>query len=146
MCKGDFMGLAKDYLLRNKYLINELKELEETYLTLKSKYKSIGFSSGGYSDYVTTSPNPDKFTNVLYRVMGAEKKLNKAKRKLKQYQVEAIQRICTLSNENYRCILKFRYFNFMSFNQIAKELKLRVQWTLKLHKDALKEFDNMFYC
>lgn len=139
------MGLAKNYLSRNKYLIDKLKVLEETYLTLKSEYESIGFSSGSYGEFVNSSPNPDKFTNLLYRVMLAEKKLRVAKNKLKLYQVEAFERIGMLSNENYRCILKFRYFNFLSFNQIAKNLNMSVQWVLKLHKDALNEFDNIFY-
>lgn len=135
---------GKDYLERCKELVTDYELKKEKYLTLKYEYESIGFGCTGV-DAVQCSSDPDKFTNKLVNMLQAEKELKLAEKKLAEYKEIALSRIVKLEKINHQKILYYKYFEFKSFNQIAKILKNTRQWVMQLHNKALYEFDKMYY-
>ena len=94
---------------------------------------------------VMRSSDPDKFTNLLVKVMKAEKDLKLAEEKLLAYRKTALSRINSLSKPEYKQILKLKYLECMKLEAIAKKLKVSTQWVCKLHNKALIEFDKRYY-
>ena len=138
--------LSKDFLSRYKMLIKNYDEKRDLYLTLKIKYESLGFGSALSDDRVMGGMvNPDKFTDLLVKVMQAEKDMKIAEKTLHEYLKIAFSRIDSLSSDYYKQILKLKYFKFLSNAQIARKLNVSVQWYCKLHKKALREFDKKYY-
>lgn len=137
--------ISKDYLSRYGILLKNYEDKKYDYLTLKSEYECIGYGTMTDDVKVMSSSNPDKFTNLLVKVMKAERDLKLAEEKLLDFRKTAICRINSLSKPEYKQVLKLKYLELVRLEVIAKRLNVSTQWVCKLHKKALNEFDKRYY-
>ena len=135
---------GKQYLKGYQNLLEILNIKTEKYETLKNEYENIGFGVSN-GERVMTSLNPDRFTDLLVKVMQAEKEVRKAKLNLIQFEHNVKKRIALLSHDQERKVLIMKYLKLKSFNTIATELNISVRYVHVLHDKALKEFDILFY-
>ena len=138
------MLMSKQYLQGYENLLEIVKQKTDRYETLKCEYETIGFNSSN-GEHVQTSLNPDRFTNLLIKVTEAEKDLKKAKLDLIHFEQTARNRINELSNDLHKKVLILKYLKLFSFNKIANKLNVSVRYVHVIHKQALIQFDNLFF-
>lgn len=138
------MNQAKDYLNGYRNLLEKLIQKNEKLIELKCKAENIGIGSMG-TDKIQTSSNPDKICVSVIKILEAEKEVQTAKNDLIHFEQTARNRINKLSNDDLKKLLKLKYFNLMSYSEIAKKLNVSKQWVIKLHKRALQEFNYIFF-
>lgn len=88
-----------------------------------------GASGGG-------TPDPHKNDMLCEYVH----ELTAARRRYVKKLREIEKRIDAVEDDRYRAILKWRYINFASWEQIADQMGRTVRHVTRLHGDALKEF------
>lgn len=64
--------------------------------------------------------------------------------KLVGMKVQIAEEIMKLKNENHRVVLRERYIHCKKFEQVAVDMRYDYSWVIKLHRQALKEFERTF--
>lgn len=118
---------------RIKSLLDSITEVE-THLTRISPVLSDMPSGGGNSDKMADGVAKLCELKDLLDEMVTESCLKKG---------EIIKKIELIENENYKTILRERYINLKSFEEISIMFPYTYNHTLKLHGHALQAYSNL---
>ena len=128
---------AKQFL-KQAYRLNELilsnqRELDD----LKVMSTSIG-SIDHAADRVQTSPSGDaRYTSIVAKIIELEKEIQEDIDKLFALKIEIRNAINDLDDNDEKLILKNRYLNFMTWDQIGQELHMSARTMKRKEASAL---------
>lgn len=133
---------AKEFFRDIKKLENEIeskKFMAETYRNLAE-----GVRSPSYSD-MPKSPNRnlDPLASALIKAMELEDEVQTLNKQLILLKGEAMDMIIQLEKD-YQIVLIKRYFEKLSWGEIAIAMYYTERWIYKLHGKALIEMDKLF--
>lgn len=128
---------AKDYLMQIRHintLINnkqaEIDRLKSLATTITPTLKWDAGAGGG---------NNDKIGTAIAKIIDLQVELNQEVDRMIELKREIIGIVDQLENRKYIDIIYKRYFEFMTWEQIACEMGKSYQWVCKLHGRALSE-------
>lgn len=129
---------AKEYL-NQAYRLNELiksneleiKDLEE----LKRSIGGIDYSK----DRVQTSPSSDAgYTKIVHAIADLEKAIKEDTEKMLRLKLEIRTVINEVQDNEQKLALKYRYLNFMSWDDVAEELNVSQRTAIRIHDIAIQ--------
>lgn len=111
-----------------------------------SQYKELmyGISAINYDERVQTSPNFDKMSGKIDKVLKMEGKIVKLIESYVDKKDLIISQIDTMENETYYRILFARYIENKTFEDIASEMKYSWRQIIRIHGRALQEFEKAY--
>lgn len=133
---------AKAYLQRvyrlNELINSDLAELEE----LRALATSI--TPGDVSkDKVQGNAQNDKIGNIVAKIVDLNTEINNEIDEYVDFKKEVRTKIMLVPDNTEKLILKYRYLEFLTWEQIAVNLNYTFQWVHVLHKRALKNFEKI---
>ena len=132
------MSMQVKAYLKQAYRLNELiqsdqQELEDLRL-LASSVPGIDYSK----DKVQSSPSGDAgFTNIVMRIVELEAAINKDIDRLLALKLEIRETINAVQDNEERLLLKYRYLNFMSWDDICSMMCISVRTAHRIHSSAI---------
>lgn len=132
---------AKEYLMKIRTIDMLIDTKLEQVKMLRYRLTSIGSPIIG--DKVQSSPDPDKFTNTIAKIIKLEEEITKDIDRLVDYKAEAREIIERMSKDVEKTILYKHYFEGKSFEQIAVDCNYSWRWVISLHGSALKSFEKV---
>ena len=134
---------AKQYL-KQAYRLNELiqsnqKELDELHDL------SISLPGTDYSkDKVQTSGSSDaSYTKIIEKIIELEKAIESDIEKLLSLKLEIRTVINQVNDNEEKLLLKHRYLNFMSWDEICFEMNVSMRTAHRIHNLALQKVDTL---
>lgn len=124
--------------LRQAYRFDELiKSNQEELKHLQDTLRSLDLSK----DKVQTSPSADSpMINQVAKILELEKRINADIESMLNLKIEIRDAINRVEDANEKLLLRCRYLNFMSWDDICKEMKYSVRTVHRIHQQALKNF------
>lgn len=136
------MITAKEYL-------GEVGKLETRLDILRSEieyYENLacGLQSQDYStERVDTSIKPDKMSKAVIKILEKRKEYEKALNDCVERRENIIREINSLDNDNHVKILYGIYVSNKPIAEIANEINYASRYVMRLHSDALTEFEKI---
>lgn len=132
----EYLGQLRWYDSLVKTKTEQIRQLRETL---------YGLSSINYSNTkVQAGSQFDKMTSGIAHLESMEAELANEIEQMCTLKRDIMEKISRIPYANYQIILIMRYFNFKTFEEIAEEMDITVQWLNKLHKKALDYFETNF--
>lgn len=135
---------AKEFLNKIRtidIMINcKVEQVEE----LRCRLTSITCANDG--DRVQTSLSADKFTDTIAKIIELENKINADIDTLIEYKDKARELIERMRDDVEKVVLYDRYFNNMSFEQIAVNTGYSWRHIHRIHGNALRNFKDVMEC
>lgn len=134
---------AKEYL-QQAYRLNELidsnqKELEQL-RALSTSISSCDMSK----ERVQSSPQSyDKIGNIVAKIVDLNEIINSEIDNFVDLKTDIHNKIMQISDNTEKLILKYRYIEFLTWEEIAVKLGFTFQWVHVLHKKALNNFEKV---
>jgi len=128
---------TKTYL-KQAYRLNELiqsdqQELEDLRL-LAGSVPGIDYSK----DKVQSSPSGDAgFTNIVMKIIELEAAINNDIERLLALKLEIRETINAVQDNEERLLLKYRYLNFMSWEDVCSYMQVSMRTAHRIHAAAL---------
>lgn len=114
----------------------KIKELE--YL------KELSGNLAGYMGQREQDLNKNnKMQNSIIKINRLEEEIDNTIYNLVEIRTVLYTKVEEVENDEYRMLLMLRYFQYMTWEQIAEEMGYSFQWVHKLHKRALAEFEKI---
>lgn len=124
--------------LKQAYRLDELiKCNQEELRSLKELATSItgmSYSDGIHSGSVNNNAN---FVNILIKISAIEEEIKKDIDNLLAVKIEIRNKINTVKNPDERLLLKLKYMNFLTWEQIKNEMHMSERSIHRLHSSAL---------
>lgn len=129
---------VKEYL-NQAYRLNELirsneleiKDLEE----LKDSLSGIDYSK----DRVQVSPSSDAgYTKIIHAIADLENAIKEDMEKMLRLKLEIRTVINEIHDNEERLALKYRYLNFMSWDDVAEKLNVSKRTAIRIHDIAIQ--------
>lgn len=128
---------AKAWLLRAKRLDEEIEQLLETRDAEKARVTKITQTLSG--SVVQSSKDPHKFD----RLVELELEIDRAVDELIRTKAEVLSGIMKLEDGRHRKILRLRYIDGKTFEEIAVDIKYSWKQTRRLHAAALVKMEEV---
>jgi len=131
---------AKQYL-RQAYHLNELinshiKELEQLRL-ISTSVPSTDFSK----ERVQGGQLPgDRISNIIAKIVDLEKQINDEIDHFVDLKKEIHDAIDAVKNPKERLVLRYRYIEFLTWEQTAERMNYSIMQVHRIHSNALKNF------
>ena len=134
---------AKDYLLQIKKIdkLIENKQIEIQRLRSQLTYKGTT-----YGDKVQSSVVGNPTTEKIAQIVDYEKELNQDIDKLIGLKKETTKLIDSLEDADEIDVLYKRYFQYLTWEEIAFDMKLTCRSIQRLHGQALLNVDKLLSC
>ena len=136
---------AKDWLIQPHELKEEILEELENLAVLRSIVEKVttdlSFTAG-----CSSSKEAHGFENAMLNIKAEEDKIWEKTELLQKTILEVLYKIDELENPKHRAVLRMRYIQDMKFSEIAARLDLCEDRVWKIHRAALKEFENSCTC
>lgn len=133
---------TKEYLNQidrlNKLIVNKTSEL--TQIKLIAKNVTIPPKEVN----VQTSPDNDKMGNAIAKLVDLENEINMLISEYIEQRSHIITQIERMNNTDIYNVLFKRYVLCKDWSTISFELNFSFRNTMKLHKKALKEFEQLY--
>ena len=135
---------AKEYLKQisvlNERINNSLNHIDD----LRQKATTMGLSSSLGTERVQSSGSSnDKIGDLVLKIVEYEHMANQNIDEYIDKKNEAVELINLLDNATYIEILTMRYFDQLSFEEIAVTINKCWRHTVRLHGYALQEFQKI---
>ena len=135
---------AKEYLKQisvlNERINNSLNHIDD----LRQKATTMGLSSSLGTERVQSSGSSnDKIGDLVLKIVEYEHMANQNIDEYIDKKNEAVELVNLLDNATYIEILKMRYFEQLSFEEIAVTINKCWRHTVRLHGYALQEFQKI---
>jgi len=135
---------TKEYLSQIKEMRDRIKEKQSQINDLRSLSTSITVNTE--NERVSSSSDPDKIGKIIADILDREAELCVYINEYLQKEKEISCQIDSLKNNKCRAILHRRYVECMTFEDIAAiSMKISYRHALRLHGQALKEFEDEFH-
>lgn len=128
---------AKEYLCRYHNILEEIKVKQQYIEFCKERESSI---SGPSYDFMPKNPNRDTeapFVKWMIKRKTAEDELKELVKKSKLIKQETERTIMDLNDESYEMILVMRYFDWMTWEDIASRLYCSAATIKRKHERAI---------
>ena len=129
---------AKDYL-KQAYRLNELIQSNKSEL---DELRVLSESVSGIDltkEPSSRSPSGDAgFAKIVMKIIDLEKAINDDINELLSLKLEIRTTINTVKDNDEKLLLKLRYLNFMTWENICDEMSVSVRTAHRIHADALK--------
>ena len=122
----------------DKMINNKLSEIYQ----LKNLACSISISDN--SERVQTSSDKDALGNAVSKIVDLEREVNDCIDKFSEKRRNIITQIDSLENDMYYQVLFSRYIEQKTFEKIAEDNEYSVRQILRIHGDALSEFERLY--
>lgn len=128
---------AKQYL-KQAYRLNELIHSNKQELA-DLRLLSDSISGMDYSkDRVQTSTSSDAgFTNIVAKIVELEKVINIDTERMLSLKLEIRESINAVQDNDEKLLLKYRYLNFMSWEDVCSFMKVSMRTAHRIHAAAL---------
>lgn len=137
---------AKEYLSKLKILDAEINRKLEKISALRASLTSIPAVNTTEERVKGGNAAGDaRFVRTLAEIDELESEVNDKIDKLVDERYEIINKIYQLDNDLHIKVLYKRYVEFKSLNEIADDIKRSYRYVLRVHKEALKKFENSIY-
>ena len=133
---------TKQYLSQ----ISRLDRMIKNKMSELAQYKDLayGLSAVTNDDRVQTSPNFDKTSGKIVKILEMEEKIDKLIDEYVDKKNLIVSQIDSIENETYYEILFARYIEKKTFEKIADEMGYSFRNTTRLHGKALVEFEKIY--
>ena len=134
---------AKEYL-QQAYRLNELINSNQAELD-QLRALSTSISSGDMSEErVQSTPSSyDKIGNIVAKIVDLNDTINDEIDRFVDLKTDIHNKIMLIPDNTEKLVLKYRYIEFCTWEQIAVRLNYTFQWVHVLHKKALKSFEKI---
>lgn len=122
----------------DKMINNKLSEIYQ----LKNLVCSISISDN--SERVQTSSDKDSLGNAVSKIVDLEREVNDCIDKFSEKRRNIITKIDSIDNDMYYQVLFSRYIEQKTFEKIAEDNEYSVRQILRIHGDALSEFERLY--
>lgn len=127
---------TKQYL-KQAYLLNELidsdlKELENL------RDLSTSITSDTSKERVQSSSPSDKIGNIVVKIITLENQINDEIDKFIDLKSEIRSTISAVVNPNEKLVLRLRYIEFLTWEQVAERMTYSVKQVFRIHGEAIK--------
>ena len=129
---------TKEWLSRAWKIDNEITALERELLSAKERMLSV---TAHYSDIKVQTSKSNKTEDATLKYIEYKNKLECHIDDLYAVKCEIADAISKVTNPTYRTLLELRYLRYMTWEKIAVELDITLQWVHVLHKRALKKIN-----
>lgn len=129
---------AKEYL-KQSYRLNELinSDLEELQ-NLRDLSKSI--SSPVYEEKISGTRNTDPpFVRYVGKIIDLEKQIQQEVDRLVKLKSDIREAINQMQNIDEKLLLRYRYINFLNWEEICVNLNVSMRTVHRLHSSALQD-------
>lgn len=129
---------AKEYLDQIRILTNKIKHMNfmlNEYDRLASAPNSPTFGVEHTNPNINTEAPFIKWLNKKFEL---EKKIKVKQDELNKLKGEALEMIEAIPDETIQVILTYRYFHFMSWNEITFELNYAKSYIYEMHRKGLE--------
>lgn len=128
---------SKQYL-KQAYRLNELIHSNKQELA-DLRLLSDSISGMDYSkDRVQTSTSSDAgFTNIVAKIVELEKAINIDTERMLSLKLEIRESINAVQDNDEKLLLKYRYLNFMSWEDICSYMQVSMRTAHRIHAAAL---------
>lgn len=126
--------------------ISRLDRMIKNKMTELSQYKDLIYGLSGVvnEERVEKSPDFDKMTGKVAKVLKIESKIDELIDEYVDKKNLIISQIDSMENETYYEILFARYIEKKTFEKIADEMMYSWRQIIRLHGAALQEFEKMY--
>lgn len=126
--------------------ISRLDRMIKNKMTELSQYKDLiyGLSAVVNEERVQKSPDFDKMTGKVAKVLKIESKIDELIDEYVDKKNLIISQIDSMENEIYYEILFARYIEKKTFEKIADEMMYSWRQIIRLHGKALQEFEKIY--
>ena len=131
---------AKQYLQQARWLDNTVNAKLEQIDRLRSLAERITVEYSGNEKIISSHDN-DQLTCIVAKIVDLEKSINADIDKLVDLKAEINSKLTLVTNDTYKLILTMRYINCLPWWQISYDLRSDMRWVYRIHKNALKEFE-----
>lgn len=122
----------------DKMINNKLSEIYQ----LKNLVCSISISDN--SERVQTSSDKDSLGNAVSKIVDLEREVNDCIDKFSEKRRNIITKIDSIDNDMYYQVLFSRYIEQKTFEKIADDNEYSVRQILRIHGEALLQFEKLF--
>lgn len=133
------MKETKEYLNQALYLDRDIQSRIDELASLKAVLLS---SPKLVEDKVQSSSN-NSTDDTYIKIIQLEESINKQIDDLVSLKVEISTKIDSLSSRLHRVILREKYINMKTFDEIANQIPCALRQVHRYHGDALLEFRNL---
>lgn len=125
-----------------KEWLSEIKKLD-TLISLKQMrieelWSVATYPGVSYEPRVQSSPNFNKRTDTICKIIEIEAEIKQMQAELKKRQNEIREVLNQFEDEKTAKVIYLRYIEFKDWNYISKEIGYSRRWTMKLHNKGLK--------
>lgn len=129
---------AKQYL-NQSYKLNELIESNQQELAdlnlLKASISGIDYSK----DKVQVSPSGDaSFVKVVEKIVELEEAIEADTERMLELKLEIRNVINLVVDNEEKLLLKYRYLNFLSWEEICDRMNVSIRTAHRIHSEALE--------
>lgn len=134
--EGDFMT-AKQYL-KQAYRLNDLIKSNQQELA-DLRLLSDGVPGIDYSkERVQSSPSQDApFVHIVCKIIELENEINAEINRMVSLKLEIRSVINAVQDHDERLLLKYRYLNFMQWDDICEHMQVSMRTAHRIHAAAL---------
>lgn len=127
----------KQYL-RQAYRLNELLNSETEELSLLRQFVN-NITTSDLSKKPSGSKNKDApYTNAVNRIVDLEAKINREIDEYARLKDEIRETINGLTDNDEKLLLRCRYVNFLTWNEICEKMNISMRTVHRIHASALK--------
>lgn len=127
---------VKQYL-KQAYRLNELINSDLAELqNLRSL--SISISSDMSKERVQSTKRPDKIGSIVAKIVDLENEINAEINQFVDLKKEIRDKINLLTNRNQQLVLRLRYIEFLTWEQVAKRMTYSMKQVFRIHGEAIK--------
>ena len=126
--------------------ISRLDRMIKNKMTELSQYRDLiyGLSAVVNEERVQKSPDFDKMTGKVAKVLKIESKIDELIDEYVDKKNVIVSQIDSMENETYYEILFARYIEKKTFEKIADEMSYSWRQIIRLHGKALQEFEKIY--
>lgn len=133
---------AKEYLKQIWWVDREINEKMSELEYLQTKAEGLGGS--GSQGAQSKGNTKDKISAIVIKIVDLQTYINMQTDKLIDLRTKITKQICKMRDQKSRVILSCRYIRHMKWEQIEKELHYEQRTLMRIHRNALKEFEAMY--
>lgn len=134
---------AKQYLQQVKGLDNMIEAKLEQVERLRALATRVT-TSFSHDKQGKGAARHEKTADIVCKIVMLEEKLNASIDTLVDLKAEVEEKIDEIPNDNYRLLLRLRYLNYKTWEDIASTIGYTPQWIYITHGRALQEFQKKF--
>lgn len=133
---------TKQYLNQIRDVKHDIEKLQARIRDKRALLTSISVNSNDVR--VQLSSDPDKMASMVANILDMESELKDSVDKSLELERKITNEIDKIKGEKYKDVLFWRYVQGYTFEMIAVTTSYSYRQTIRIHGEALLEFQNMF--